>query len=90
VAKIRERIAVNKQGSHKFHMERFNLKKLIEVDNKEQYHAEVSNRFTTVEDMNSEVHTNSVWETVRENINISTKESLGYYELEKHKPWFDK
>jgi hypothetical protein len=27
VAKIRERIAVNKQGSHTFHMERFNLKK---------------------------------------------------------------
>jgi hypothetical protein len=25
VAKIRERIAVNKKGSHKFHIERFNL-----------------------------------------------------------------
>jgi hypothetical protein len=35
VAKIRERIAVNKQGSHKFHMERFNLKKLNEVDGKD-------------------------------------------------------
>jgi hypothetical protein len=32
VAKIRERIAVNKQGSHKFHLERFNLKKLNEVE----------------------------------------------------------
>jgi hypothetical protein len=31
VAKIRERIEVNKQGSHTFHMERFNLKKLNEV-----------------------------------------------------------
>jgi hypothetical protein len=30
VAKIRERLAVNKQGSHKFHMERFNLKNLRE------------------------------------------------------------
>jgi hypothetical protein len=30
VAKIREKIAVNKQGSHKFHVERFNLKKLNE------------------------------------------------------------
>jgi hypothetical protein len=28
VAKIRERIAVNKQELHKFHMERFYLKKL--------------------------------------------------------------
>jgi hypothetical protein len=38
VAKIRERIAVNKQGSHKFHVERFNLKKLNEVEGKEKYH----------------------------------------------------
>jgi hypothetical protein len=26
---------------------------------------------------------------MRENIKISAKESLGYYELKKHKPWFD-
>jgi hypothetical protein len=35
------------------------------------------------------VETNSVWETVRENINISVKESLGYFQLKKHKLWFD-
>jgi hypothetical protein len=28
VAKVRERLAVNKQRSRRFHMERFNLKKL--------------------------------------------------------------
>jgi hypothetical protein len=28
---------------------------------------------------------NSAWETIRENINISAKESLGYFELKKHK-----
>jgi thymidylate synthase len=27
---------------------------------------------------------------IRENIKISDKESLGYYELRKHKLWFDK
>jgi hypothetical protein len=26
---------------------------------------------------------------IRENIKISVKESLGYCELKKHKPWFD-
>jgi hypothetical protein len=41
VAKIRERLAVIKQGSHKFHMERFNLKKLNEVEGKEKYRFEV-------------------------------------------------
>jgi hypothetical protein len=30
VAKLRERVAVNKQRSLRFHMERFNLKKLYE------------------------------------------------------------
>jgi hypothetical protein len=45
VAIIRERIAPNKQGSHKFHMERFNLKKFNEIEGKEKYCVEVSNRF---------------------------------------------
>jgi hypothetical protein len=29
-------------------------------------------------------------ETIRGNVNISAKESIGYYDLKKHKPWFDK
>jgi hypothetical protein len=29
-----------------------------------------------------------VWETISKNIKISAKESLGYYELKKHKSWF--
>jgi hypothetical protein len=41
VAKTGERIAVNKQGSYKFCMERFSLKKLTEVEGKEKYHVEV-------------------------------------------------
>jgi hypothetical protein len=32
---------------------------------------------------------NSAWETIRQNIKISAKESLGYFELKKHKPWFN-
>jgi hypothetical protein len=51
VAKIRERLAVNKQGSHKFHMDRFILKKLNEVEGKEKYCVEVSNRFAALEDL---------------------------------------
>jgi hypothetical protein len=60
VAKIRERIAVNKQGSHKFHLERFNLKKLNEVECKEKYRVEVSNRFATLEDLGAEVEINTI------------------------------
>jgi hypothetical protein len=90
VAKIRERIAVNKQGSHKFHMESFNLKKLNRLEGKEKYHVEVSSKFAVLEDLEAEVEINTIWEMIRKNIKISAKESLGYYEPKQHKPWFDK
>jgi hypothetical protein len=40
VARVRERLAANKQRSHRFHMERFNLKKLNEVEGKGQFRVE--------------------------------------------------
>jgi hypothetical protein len=70
-------------------MERFNLQKLNEVEDKEQYCVEVSNRFVALEDLEAEVEINSAWEMIRENINISAKECVGYCELKKYKPWFD-
>jgi hypothetical protein len=42
VAKVRERLAVNKQRSHRFDIERFNLKRLKDVEGKEQFRVEVS------------------------------------------------
>jgi hypothetical protein len=76
VAKVRERLAVNKQGSQRLDMERFNLKKLNEVQGKEQFCVEVSNRFAALEDLDAEVEINSAWETIRENIKISAKDNL--------------
>jgi hypothetical protein len=38
-----------------------------------------------LEDLDTEVEINSAWKTIWENIKISAKESLGYYELRKHK-----
>jgi hypothetical protein len=70
-------------------MERFNLNKLNDVEGKEQFRVEVSNRFAALEDLDTEVEINSAWERIRENIKISAKESLGYFEFKKHKPWFD-
>jgi hypothetical protein len=49
--------------------------KLKEVEGKEQYRVEFSNRFAALEDMDVE-DINSVWETIRENIKISAKESM--------------
>jgi hypothetical protein len=48
----------------------------------------VSNRFAALEDLDAEMENNSSWETIRQNLNISAKESLDYFEL-KHTPWFD-
>jgi hypothetical protein len=42
-----------------------------------------------LEDFDAEVEINSAWETIRENITISAKESLGYFELKKHNPQVD-
>jgi hypothetical protein len=90
VANVRERLTVNKQGSHIFHMQMFNLKKLNEIEGKEKYSIEVSKMFTALEDLDAEVDINSAWKTIRENIKISANESLGSYELKEHKPWFDR
>jgi hypothetical protein len=57
---IRKRIAVNKQGSHKLHLERFNLKKLNKVEVKGKHRVEVSNRFAAVEDLSAEVEINTI------------------------------
>jgi hypothetical protein len=48
---VKGRLAVNKQRSHRFHKERFNIKKLNEVEGKEQYRVEVSYRFAALEDL---------------------------------------
>jgi hypothetical protein len=46
-------------------MERFNLKKLKEVEGKEHYCTEVSNGSTTFDNLNGEMDINSTWEIVR-------------------------
>jgi hypothetical protein len=45
--------------------------------------------FATLKHLDTEVEINSPWEMITENIKISAKESPGYFELKKHKPWFD-
>jgi hypothetical protein len=42
-----------------------------------------------LENLDTEVDDNKDWETIGEIMKISANESLGYYELKTHKPWFD-
>jgi signal transduction protein with GAF and PtsI domain len=68
-------------------MERFNLKKLKEADGKEQNRVEITSRFAAFEKLDAGVHINRACETIRDNIKISAKKRLGYYELKKQTPW---
>jgi hypothetical protein len=54
-------------------MERFSLKKLNEVEGREKYCVEVSNRFAAMEDLDAGIEINTIWETIRENIKIQRK-----------------
>jgi hypothetical protein len=48
----------------------------------------VMNAFDTVTECTSDSIKRTAWEMIRENLKISTKESLDYYELKKHELWF--
>jgi hypothetical protein len=89
VLKFMERLVMSKQTMHRVHVEKFSLKKLNEVVGKEQCHIELSNRVAPLENLVAEVDINRAWETIRYNIKISAKASPDYYELMKHKPWFN-
>jgi hypothetical protein len=49
VAKVKERLAVSTQATQKFDVERFNLKKLSEMEGRKQYQIEITNRFVALE-----------------------------------------
>jgi hypothetical protein len=52
--------------------------------NTEQFYVEVSSSFPHLENLGAEGDNyNSSWRTIKKNIKISTKESLGYYKLKK-------
>ena len=66
------------------------MRKLKELEVKEKYHIEITNRFEALENLNVDEDVNRVWENIKENIKTSAKESLGLHEWKQHKPWFDK
>jgi hypothetical protein len=61
----RDRLAVSKQTVLSFHMEKFNLRKFNEVEDKEQYHVKISNRFARFQNLDAEVDINRGWEIIR-------------------------
>ena len=78
---MRERLAVSNQAAQKFDGERFNLRKLNELEVKEKYQIEITNRFAALENLIVDKNVNRAWENIKENIKTSAKESLGLLEL---------
>jgi hypothetical protein len=70
-------------------LERFDLKKLNDVEVKEKYQVEISNRFAASERLDESFDINNVWESIRENIEASAKDNPGYQKLKHNKPLFD-
>jgi hypothetical protein len=58
VTEVSERQTVIKQTMHRFHMERYSLKKLNEAKGKEHYCVEISDRFTAFRNLDAEVDIN--------------------------------
>jgi hypothetical protein len=81
-AKFRKRLAVSKEAAQNFDGERFNLRKLNELEVKKQY----QNR---LENLSDGEEINRAWENVKENIKTSAKDSLGLRKSKQHKLWFD-
>jgi hypothetical protein len=89
VAKLRERISVSKRAWQNFDLERFDLKKLDDVEVKEKYQVEISNRFASSESSDESFDINNPWESIRQNIKTSYKDNLDYQKQKHNKPWFD-
>ena len=52
VAKVMERLAISKQATQKFDVERFNLRKICELEVRIHYQIAISNRFAALENLN--------------------------------------
>ena len=54
------------------------MRKLNEVEVRKQYQIEITNRSATLENLNDDEDANRTWENIKENIQTSVKESLGF------------
>jgi hypothetical protein len=67
VAKVRERLAVSKQAAQTFDVDRFNLRKLTEMEVRKEYQIKISNVFAALENLNDNEDINRAWGNMKEN-----------------------
>ena len=89
VTKVREKLAVNKEAAQGLVGERFNMRKLNELEVRKRYEIGITNRFAALGNEGNDGDINSAWEDIKESIKTSAKESLVVQDQKKYKPWFD-
>jgi hypothetical protein len=62
---------------------------LNELEVRKQCQIQISNRFSGLEHFSVSEGKNRAWENIKDNNKTSTKDSLGLYKLQQHKPWFN-
>jgi len=60
-ATVRERLAGSKQEARRFYGERFNLRKLNELEVRKQYQIEIKNRFAALDNFSNSEDINRAW-----------------------------
>ena len=88
-AKDRERLTASKQPAQKFDRERFNLRKLNELEVRKEYQIESTNSFAVLENLSDSEDINRAWQNIEKEYKSSAKDSLSLQELKEHKHRFD-
>jgi len=65
------------------------MRKLNEPEVRKQYQIEITSKFAILENLNYDEDVNRTWESIKENIQTTAKESLGLQELKQLKHSFD-
>jgi hypothetical protein len=70
-------LTVSKQRAQKFDVEKFNIRKLNELEVRRQYQIKISNMVAALENLSDNEDVNMGWENIKENIKTSAKQSIG-------------
>ena len=65
VSKVRETLAVNKEGAQQFDVKNFNLKNVSELEVRKQYQINISNRSAALENLNDSEDINRACKTLK-------------------------
>jgi flagellin-specific chaperone FliS len=67
-------------------VEKFNLRKLSEVEVRELYQIKISNRFAGLDNLSDSEDINRAWENIKQSNKITAKGNPGLHEQKQHKP----